>query len=239
MRKTGKIFGLTILLTLVMALGVSAFGEETKQTKKTGLVTEKGVDHIYSKSGSMLKSVPAYKLKVDGKTCYFSVDKKGVAKKLTGMKKMAAKRLVALKAGKKKSISNLKKAFKWSARLRYRNITKKLKGSKAAKYFGKYGFKTKTGDCNVAAYTFYWMAKVLGYKPKVIQGHVPSGSMSNLKNHTWATIKFGKKTYYFDPDFNRAYAGKTVRTRSGMKTLGKYCGFKFLYGTPGTYVYKK
>lgn len=239
MRKTSKIFGLAIVLILAMVLTVPAFAAEKEKVVKTGLVTENGVNHIYSKPGVMVKKVPAYKLKVDGKVCYFSVDKKGVATELTGMMKMAAKRLVSLKAGKKKSIANLKKAFKWSARLRYRNITKKLKGKKAAEYFGKYGFKTKSGDCNVAAYTFYWMAKVLGYKPKVIQGHVPSGSMSNLKNHTWATIKFGKKTYYFDPDFNRAYAGKTVRTRSGMKQLGKYCGFKFLYGTPGTYVYKK
>ena len=93
------------------------------------------------------------------------------------------------------------------------------------------------GDCNTAACTFYWMAKVLGYSPKAVQGHVPNGSMSNLKPHAWVTIKFKKQLFYFDPDLNRAYAGKTVRTASGWVTQGKYCGFKFRYGTPGTYKY--
>ena len=134
---------------------------------------------------------------------------------------------------------NLKKAFKWSARLRYRSNTNGSRGKKAARYYGKYGFSTGSGDCNTAAYTFYWMAKVLGYSPKVVQGHVPNGSMYNLKSHAWVTIKFKKKLFYFDPDLNRAYAGKTVRTASGWIRQGKYCGFKFRYGTPGTYKYMK
>ena len=217
MRKTSKIFGLAIVLILAMVLTVPAFAAEKEKAVKTGLVTENGVNHIYSKPGVMVKKVPAYKLKVDGKVCYFSVDKKGVATELTGMMKMAAKRLVSLKAGKKKSIANLKKAFKWSAGLRYRNNTKKIKGSRAAQYYGEYGFRTLSGDCNTAAYTFWWMAKVLGYSPAVVNGKVPDGSADNLKKHTWVTMKMDKKTWVFDPDFNRTYAGKTVKTK------GKYC----------------
>lgn len=241
MRKTIWFRSLMMVLLLIMTCAMSAAAAESgkSQTKKTGVVTEDGATHVYADDGSFLKSVPAYKVKVKGKTCYYTIDKKGNARKLTGVKKLAAKRLVALKAGGKKSKKNLKKAFLWSASLRYRSNTKNVKGKKAAKYYGNYGFKKRSGDCNTAAYTFYWMAKLLGYSPKVVQGHVPDGSLSNLKKHAWVTIKIKKKTWYFDPDFNRTYRGKTVKTRSGMKKLGKDCGYMFLYGTPGTYMYMK
>ncbi len=236
MKKTGwiRILAALLVMTVFLAPPVSA-----AEAKKTGLVTEKGKLHIYTAAGTLVVNVPAYKCKVNGKTAYYSIDKQGTATKLKGVKAMAAKRLVKLKAGGKKSVKNLKKAFKWSAGLRYRSNTNGSRGSKAAKYYGKYGFSTGSGDCNTAAYTFYWMAKVLGYSPKVVQGHVPNGSMSNLKSHAWVTIKFKKKLFYFDPDLNRAYAGKTVRTASGWVRQGKYCGFKFRYGTPGTYKYMK
>ena len=234
MKKTGWIRILAVLLAMTAFLTLPVSAEETK---KIGLVTEDGQQHIYTTAGTLVKNVPAYKCKVNGKTNYYSIDKKGTATRLKGVKAMAAKRLVKLKAGGKKSIKNLKKAFKWSAGLNYRSNTNGSRGSKAAKYYGKYGFSTGSGDCNTAAYTFYWMAKVLGYSPKAVQGYVPNGSMSNLKPHAWVTIKFKKQLFYFDPDLNRAYAGKTVRTASGWVTQGKYCGFKFRYGTPGTYKY--
>ena len=234
MKKTGWIRTLTVLLMMTVLLALPASAAEAK---KTGVVMEGGTRHIYTSAGTLVRNVPAYKCKVNGKTNYYSIDKQGSATKLKGVKAMAAKRLVKLKAGGKKSVKNLKKAFKWSAGLVYRSNTNGSRGSKAAKYYGKYGFSTGSGDCNTAAYTFYWMAKVLGYSPKAVQGYVPNGSMSNLKPHAWVTIKFKKKLFYFDPDLNRAYAGKTVRTASGMVTQGKYCGFKFRYGTPGPYKY--
>ena len=236
MKKTGWIRILAAFLAMTVFLAQPASAAEAK---KTGPVTENGKLHIYTAAGKLAVNVRAYKCKVNGKTAYYSIDKQGIATKLKGVKAMAAKRLVKLKAGGKKSVKNLKKAFKWSAGLRYRSNTNGSRGSKAAKYYGKYGFSTGSGDCNTAAYTFYWMAKVLGYSPKVVQGHVPNGSMSNLKSHAWVTIKFKKKLFYFDPDLNRAYAGKTVRTASGWIRQGKYCGFKFRYGTPGTYKYMK
>lgn len=232
MKRTGWMIGLITML-LAMALAVPAFADGS-------LVTENGREYIYSKPGVKARNVPAYKVKVNGVDCYYSTDQDGAAVRLTGLMETAAQRLVKLKAGGKKSMKNLKKAFKWSAKLRYRNNTKKkLKGNEAAEYYGSYGFATRSGDCNTSAYTFYWMAKVLGYDMKVVQGHVPSGTMSNLKSHTWLTMKAGKKTWYFDPDFNRTYAGKTVRTASGRRKLGTYCGFKFRYGTKGTYRYMK
>lgn len=234
MRKIRWHRSLAVMLLLAMVFTMSVHADGTD-----GLVAEDGVTRIYAK-GKMLKNVPAYKIKVNGATCFYTIDQNGSATMLTGLMATAASRLVQLKAGDKKSTQNLKKAFKWSASLTYRSNTKRnLKGDKAAEYYGKYGFSTRSGDCNTVAYTFYWMAKVLGYNPVVVQGHVPSGSMSNLKPHTWVTMKSKKKTYYYDPDLNRTYAGKTVMTGSGRKTLGKYCGFQFLYGTSGTYKYMK
>ncbi len=224
-----KVILMMMVLTLAMGVQVSA-------AEKTGLVTEDGVDHIYNAKGELVKSVPAYQLNKN----YYSVDSKGTAVRLLGVKKLAAQRLVKLKAGGKKSMKNLKKAFAWSASLTYRSNTKSsLKGEKAAEYYGTYGFKNQSGDCNTAAYTFRWMAQVLGYnKMTAVHGYVPNSKTGKKQKHTWCTMKIGKKLYYFDPDYNRSYAGKKVKTRKGTKKLGKYCGFKFTYGTPGTFVYK-
>lgn len=161
------------------------------------------------------------------------------AKGTDEVEQLALDRLEELNANKK-SLKNLRKAFRWSASLRYKDNTTKKKGKKAAIYYGTYGFTMECGDCNTAAYTFYWMAKMLGYDAKTVQGYVPDGSIKNMRTHAWVMIKFKGKYYYFDPDYNRAMAGKTVTTGSGKRIkLKKNCGFKFTFGTPGTYVYFK
>ena len=155
------------------------------------------------------------------------------AKSPSKVEKLADKRLKKLKA-EKKSMKNLKKAFKWSASLRFRT-TKTYKKKKTSKY-GIYGFKNGYGDCNVAACTFYWMAKRLGYDGKCVFGYAMK-STGRLESHAWVMIKLKGKYYYFDPNFNHEFAGQTVKTRAGLKKLGKYCGFKVTYGTPGTLRY--
>ena len=155
---------------------------------------------------------------------------------LSKIEKMAASRLKKLDATEQ-STKNLKKAFKWSANLKYQDNTKaNLKGDKAAKYYGNYGFERHYGDCNTVAYTFYFMAKALGYDAKIVQGYVKSSSGA-YRTHAWVTIKTGGKKLVFDPDFNRTMRGKTVTSASGTKKLGTYCGFKFSYGDPFTYKY--
>ena len=229
-----------LLITFLIASFFAFSALATEGENKRGLVTENGITRIYTETGELVKDCPVYRISAEDGFAYYSVGSDGAATKLTGLEEMAAERLVKLNAGSKKSMNNLKKAFLWCTKMVYRNNTNGSKGTKAAVYYGEYGFRTGNGDCNTVAYCFYWMGKVLGYDGlKVVQGHVPDGSMSNLQRHTWCTMKIRKKTYYFDPDFNRAYAGKTVKTRKGMKKLGKYCGFRFTYGTPGTYVYKK
>ena len=215
---------LTWLFTLMVLLtALTAFGAEKK-----GVVTEDGQTHIYTNQGKLVKNKPAYEVKSGGKTLYYQIDKKGAAKRYKGVEALAAKQLCKLKAGGKKSEKNLKKAFKWSSSLKYQNNTKSsLKGNAAAKYYGRFGFEKNRGDCNTVAYTFYWMAKVLGYPVEAVRGYVPDGSLDNLQSHAWTTISFGSTTYVFDPDFNRVYAGK----------LGTYCGYKIRYGQKSTYRY--
>lgn len=79
------------------------------------------------------------------------------------------------------------------------------------------------------------MAKVLGYKVKFVQGYVPTaldknGKPSKFGAHAWTTITSGGKTYVYDPNFS-GYC-KRNNLSKGMKS-----GYKFTYGTKGTYRY--
>lgn len=229
-----RIAKLTFLLMILTVFSVMiAFGEN--EQVKPG---DDGVTRIYDAQDKLITNKPVYEVKAGKKSQYYGIDKDGVATLYKGVEEMAAKQLCQLKAGGKMSIANLKKAFKWAANLPYKNNTKKLKGKAAAEFYGQYGFEYGCGDCNTRAYTFYWMAKILGYPVKAIQGYAMT--RQGLQSHAWTTIKFGKTNYFFDPDFNHDHAGKVEMTGSGKKIKQKkYCGFKQKYNVPGsgTYVY--
>ena len=216
-----KIIMICAVLTALFCL--SALGEDAKK----GVVNEDGVTHIYNAKGRLVTNKPAYKVRVKGKNWFYTIDKDGKAVRLKNVKAKAAARLCQFKAGGKQSEANLKKAFAWAAGRRYHNNTVGKKGMAAAKYYGNYGFGAGHGDCNTVAAVFYWMATVLGYQAKFMQGYVPDGNISNLQSHAWVTIDLGGKTYVFDPDFERVYGSR----------LGKYCGFKIVYGQHNTYRY--
>ncbi|MBR6221984.1 MAG: hypothetical protein IKQ71_00955 [Lachnospiraceae bacterium] len=129
-------------------------------------------------------------------------------------------------ATEKKKLSCLKKAFKWSAGLKYVNISKSIKTDKEAlEYYSYYGFTKGKGDCNCQAATFAMMAKALGYKATLVRGYVPQalkdGKPADFGAHAWVTIKMGKKTYVFDPNFEGTHKA----------------GWKFSYGAKGHYRY--
>ena len=134
MKKTGWIRILAVLLAMTAFLTLPVSAEETK---KIGLVTEDGQQHIYTTAGTLVKNVPAYKCKVNGKTNYYSIDKKGTATRLEGVKAMAAKRLVKLKAGGKKSIKNLKKAFQMVCRPELPQQYERVEGKQGSKVLRK------------------------------------------------------------------------------------------------------
>lgn len=212
-------------------------------TKAKGLQKIDGKLYYFNtKTGKLVTNKRAYKIKANGKTAYYNIDKKGVATKWTGTAAKAAKRLVALKANlntvtSKTKLASLKKAFLWSAKLGYVNNTKNgLSTKNALKYYGDYGFDRKKGDCNTQAATFYWMAKVLGYDATYVKGYVPTakgsnGKPSKFRAHAWVEIKIGSKTYAFDPNFN------TSSDARSQKAKNTYVGFKFKYGAKGTYWY--
>ncbi|MBP3912858.1 MAG: transglutaminase [Lachnospiraceae bacterium] len=188
--------------------------------KLTGTKKIDGKTYIFSKAGALIKNKKVYKA---GKK-YYRIDKKGVAVRFTGVEAMAAKRLCTKKINK-----NLKKAFKWSA-MNFFSVPKckSRKESKIAKYYGKFGFSNGVGDCYVQAYTFYWMAKVLGYDVKVVRGYVEKAG-GRKDSHAWCEIKKKGKVYVYDPNFNKEYsqivgnpnAGYAIRY-GAKKTLKYY-----------------
>lgn len=204
----------------------------------TGLYKIGKKTYYFGTNGKLVKQRRAFLIKVKGKKAYYNIDKKGVAKKWTGTSELAARQIVALKANlntvtAKKMEKSLKKAFLWAADLKYRDNTSSKTGNAALKYYGNYAFTMKSGDCNTQACAFYWMAKVLGYKPEYVKGYVPVGS--EFKPHAWVEIPIGGITYVFDPNFNTTYDdrfGSTFR-----EAFGTYAGFKFRYRAHNTYAY--
>ena len=184
----------------------------TNKVKKIGRYT-----YCFDKTGKFVTNKPYYK--VNSKT-YYKIKKNGQATKLSAVETMAAIRLIKCKG-------NLRKAFNWSASLRYAGNIKISK--KTPTEYGLYGFKTGTGDCYVMAATFYWMAKVAGYDAHYVKGYVLT---KNGKGpHGWVEIdkKSNGKTipYVYDPNFYHDY-----------KSKGKqYTGYGFRYGAKNTYRY--
>ncbi len=214
----------------ILALTLLPF--TTSHAAVSGLVEEDGVLHYYDENSELVKDLCVLTVNIDGKENYYKIDNDGAAAKWDGVYALAAEKLVKLKAvpgnsaSDKEKLSCLKKAFKWSSKLKYTNISKTIKkDSKALEYYGKYGFTKDKGDCNVQAATFTLMAEVLGYDAAFVRGYVPqalkNGKPSNFGAHAWTTIKIEKKTYVFDPNFQRTHKA----------------GWKFKYGAKKHYRY--
>lgn len=197
-----------------------------------GLIEENGELHYYDDNGELVTNICAVKINENGKSKYYNIDVNGKVTQWQNAKSLAAARLIKLgavpkdSANAKEVLKCLKKAFKWSAKLKYVNISKNVKkDSKALEYYGNYGFTKSKGDCNAQAATFTLMAQVLGYDAKFVRGYVPqalkNGKPAKFGSHAWVTIKMGKKTYVFDPNFERT----------------NKAGWKFQYGAKKHYRY--
>ena len=213
-------------LIMVMIPGVKSNAAEP------GLVEEEGKLHYYNEDSVLVTDKCVIKIEVDGKDKYFKIDSDGNVTEWQGAQALAAKQLIKLKAvpadpkDSKAVTKCLKKAFKWSAKLKFINLTKSVKNdAKALEYYGKYGFSKSKGDCNCQAATFTLMAQVLGYDAKFVRGFVPqalkNGKPAKFGAHSWVTIKSGKKTYVYDPNFERTHKA----------------GWKFKYGAKKHYRY--
>ena len=182
------------------------------KAKKIGKYT-----YCFDKNGKLITNKPYYKF--NSKT-YYKINKNGQATKLSTVETMAAIRL-----GKYKG--NLKKAFNWSASLQYAGNIKISK--KTPTEYGLYGFKTGTGDCYVMAATFYWMAKVAGYDAHYVKGYFQkSGGKKGA--HAWVEIdqkvNGKKKTYVYDPNFQKEYKLNGYKLTYGAKRTLKYVNYK-------------
>lgn len=177
----------------------------------TGLKKISGKQYYFTSQGKLVTAKYGYKIK----NRYYQISRKGVLKKLSRTEGMAGALLD--KQGK-----SLKKAFQWSAKIKYAPPSKTPSSKQAAKYYGEYGFRYKKGDCNVQAYTLYWLAKRMGFQSKVIHGYVPLAK-GGYGRHTWVEITIKGKAYVFDPNLASQYG------------LDK--GYKFQYGAKGTYRY--
>lgn len=184
----------------------------TNKVKKIGRYT-----YCFDKTGKLVINKPYYK--VNAKT-YYKIKKNGKATKLSTVETMAAVRLQKCKG-------NLKKAFNWSVSLQYAGNVKVSK--KTPTEYGLYGFKTGSGDCYVMAATFYWMAKVAGYDAHYVKGYFQkSGGKKGA--HAWVEIdqkvNGKKKTYVYDPNFQKEYKLNGYKLTYGAKRTLKYVNYK-------------
>ena len=184
----------------------------TNKVKKIGKYT-----YCFDKTGKLVTNKPYYK--VNSKT-YYKIKKNGQATKLSTVETMAAVRLQKCKG-------NLKKAFNWSVSLQYAGNVKVSK--KTPTEYGLYGFKTGSGDCYVMAATFYWMARVAGYDAHYVKGYFQkSGGKKGA--HAWVEIdqkvNGKKKTYVYDPNFQKEYKLNGYKLTYGAKRTLKYVNYK-------------
>ena len=184
----------------------------TNKVKKIGRYT-----YCFDKTGKLVTNKPYYK--VNSKT-YYKIKKNGQATRLSTVETMAAVRLQKCKG-------NLKKAFNWSVSLQYAGNVKVSK--KTPTEYGLYGFKTGSGDCYVMAATFYWMAKVAGYDAHYVKGYFQkSGGKKGA--HAWVEIdqkvNGKKKTYVYDPNFQKEYKLNGYKLTYGAKRTLKYVNYK-------------
>ena len=184
----------------------------TNKVKKIGKYT-----YCFDKTGKLVTNKPYYK--VNAKT-YYKIKKNGKATKLSTVETMAAVRLQKCKG-------NLKKAFNWSVSLQYAGNVKVSK--KTPTEYGLYGFKTGSGDCYVMAATFYWMAKVAGYDAHYVKGYFQkSGGKKGA--HAWVEIdqkvNGKKRTYVYDPNFQKEYKLNGYKLTYGAKRTLKYVNYK-------------
>lgn len=167
--------------------------------------------YAFSGSGKLIVNKYAYKVG----SRYYKIASNGV---MTQLKKQV-EILAGIRLDKCKG--DLKKAFNWSASLRYRSS---VPGAKTAENYGLYGFKNGAGDCYVMACTFYWMAKAKGMDAHFVKG---TFKKTNGKgNHGWVEIDEGGKTYVYDPNFTSQFKMNGYRITYGAKNTLKYLTHK-------------
>lgn len=196
-----------------------------KGKKVTGVVKVDGVSYAFNAKGVLQGKTAVFVWK----NKYYKVSAKGVAAQWKGTSALAAKLLAGKELSGKTAKAQLLKAFTYCANLPYQRVgTPSGSERQLADYYGKLGLSEGVGDCSVQAYSFYWLAKVLGYKVKVINGYTKS---ADYHEHSWVELTKGKKTYICDPNFSHEYGDQYTG-------IGKYpLGMMVPYGAKNTLKY--
>lgn len=187
-----------------------------KKTK--GLFKYNGKEYYGYGTGRLKTGWVAYVEKKAGKASYFSKinghmfknTKKGYLKipkngRLGKAYYLGVKRL-------NKIGWSLKKAYRWSARMKYQGRSYRAKNSET---YAIKGFTKGYGNCYCMAATFYIMAKLLGYDVHQVEGRVDLP-------HSWTVIRQDGREWVYDPNFTN----ETGRN-----------GWKIYYGKKGTWKY--
>ncbi len=180
---------------------------------KTGLLKLSGKQYYLGKNGKLVTNKKIFAV---GKK-YYRINKNGV---LTELKDSEAQILAMLKL--EEVGWNLKKAFDWSVKIQYvDNDNTPPAGYTFAEHNAVYGFQNNSGNAQVMAATFYYMAKALGHNVHMVRGYIPLAS-GGMQPHAWCEISLNGAVYVFDPNFTQA-TGKN--------------GYQITYGASGTWQY--
>ena len=235
------LLALCVVLALVgptSAMAATKDGWKTKSgktyyykngAKVTGVVKIGSTKYAFDSKGVLQGKTAVFTWKKN----YYKVSKSGVAKQWTGTSHYAAKLLASKAYRSGTSMERLKKSFAYCVKLPYKRVASiNASASKMADYYGKYGLVSKTGDCTVQAYTFYWLGKVLGYKVKEVNGYLYNSKKKTYQEHSWVELNKSGKIYVCDPNFGKEYASEAKPASS------KYpLGMMIKYGQKGVLPY--
>lgn len=255
MKKTSRLVAFVLAAVLAFAPAVSASSVQAAEyftffgkAVKRGWVISGGKKYYFNKNGQKVTGVH----KISGKiyafdrttgalirnkilyksgSNYFRIDKAGVATRIGGTAAKAAK-LIYAQMMQGNAFNMLKLSFLWVADFTFNsNMPEPGAGMIKSTYYGQWGLSKKSGDCTAQAYTFYWMAKALGYQVRVINGYYALGT--DFKEHSWCEINHNGTIFVYDPNFNMEFRNKYSRDAYGFNSLG----FKVRYGAKNTLPY--
>jgi hypothetical protein len=175
-----------------------------------------GTDHYYvNKDGSLATGFQAignyaYYFAKDGKRAYNTTVKYLKIGKSGRLGKAYAQALRVIKKG-----WTLKKAFNYSAKLKFANKNLRRKTPEA---YATIGFSKKAGNCFVMAATFYIQAKLLGYDVHQVSGYVGISKAP----HSWCYIVQNGKKWLYDPDVTNEFKRPAYHFKEGAKGTLKY-----------------
>ena len=107
---------------------------------------------------------------------------------------------------------SLRKAYRYSSRIRYQGRSYRAKDSET---YAIKGFTKGYGNCYVMAATFYIQAKLLGYDVHQVAGRVDLP-------HSWTVIKQDGREWVYDPNFTNETGRNGWKIRYGQKGTWRY-----------------